>query len=656
MLNASDLTTFVNLFASVSSTLQLVTQITPTEALRVLEGGLSKTEIQRLSGSLEIAYVLGDVSRDTALAANLIAMNVEDVPCALLENSFAWERAITWALNQPAFKSPSPEYAIGHERQQHVGAACARMRNRGYKLSVGAYRPEISERSQEELARRINFLVQVVGGSEVIVRVFGELAAANLKHDGMWLFGDRVPGVRDGGKPALPYGWLISLGLKHVGKRRAAHNLEVAWETLKALATDFAAIIDCQRYSQFDGMFLSRTEVVRAFQDTLAWREMFTLPQVPSMVIQKLASVLCKVITNSEEQKMGVKIVELIREIQTLLDFSSDYQVSTHPSDAVERNSPILWRIARGQIGHVNPNYVNPLDGSDRNQDKFVFFEDGKKLVYTLPRPLLASAACVVIFQLIWSKLAPERAKEIVSTTIETAIEHACKDKADIIVARKKYQVRKQTFELDVAAQSGDQISFFEAKAKSLTARARAGDLIVFLEDYSDSYLAMLEQLARHEVHLQRGLIDFFKACGDKGFARSTKVAVSPISYGPISDKAFASNVIISLANAEMKSLDGRPDVDRSLHKINKNIRKIMSQISIAAPEKDGAIDLFAYFIDVFWLDLGQMLYVLDRSLTIPDAFRPLKYMTFSSRDFWTEVAFADRAQLTSGKWRPAGS
>jgi hypothetical protein len=37
------------------------------------------------------------------------------------------------------------------------------------------------------------------------------------------------------------------------------------------------------------------------------------------------------------------------------------------------------------------------------------------------------------------------------------------------------------------------------------------------------------------------------------------------------------------------------------------------------------------------------LLYVLDRSLSVSDAFAPLYNISFSTRDFWTEVAAADR-------------
>ena len=136
---------------------------------------------------------------------------------------------------------------------------------------------------------------------------------------------------------------------------------------------------------------------------------------------------------------------------------------------------------------------------------------------------------------------------------------------------------------------------------------------------------------------------------------RLLKVAVSPLSYGPLSDKVLAGNALRALATATLhaKSGDDAAAV-KAVDKLNAAVRSTVAEIALSAPMRDGLLDLHAYLIDVFWLDLGQVLYVLDRSHRAWDAFAPLKNITYSTRDFWTEVAFADRGGLTKDRWRPA--
>ncbi|MCY4054534.1 MAG: hypothetical protein OXF67_01435 [Cyanobacteria bacterium MAG CAR4_bin_6] len=67
----------------------------------------------------------------------------------------------------------------------------------------------------------------------------------------------------------------------------------------------------------------------------------------------------------------------------------------------------------------------------------------------------------------------------------------------------------------------------------------------------------------------------------------------------------------------------------------------------------DNQINFHNYFIDIFWLDLGGLLYLLYRGNSVADSLSPLKSITFSTQDFWTEAACAETMGLTNEKWRP---
>ncbi|MCY4486940.1 MAG: hypothetical protein OXF11_07460 [Deltaproteobacteria bacterium] len=54
----------------------------------------------------------------------------------------------------------------------------------------------------------------------------------------------------------------------------------------------------------------------------------------------------------------------------------------------------------------------------------------------------------------------------------------------------------------------------------------------------------------------------------------------------------------------------------------------------------------------VAWFDLGQLHYCLDRGRSVVDGVFALMHITFSTRVFWTEVAFTERRGL-SKRLRP---
>jgi hypothetical protein len=180
--------------------------------------------------------------------------------------------------------------------------------------------------------------------------------------------------------------------------------------------------------------------------------------------------------------------------------------------------------------------------------------------------------------------------------------------------------------------------------------------MLTYFSDYADSYLAILKQLVRREIHLRQGLTPLTRPKEKTDDFRPLKVAVSPLSYGPITDKMLASALLRSMGNARFVSVVADPRIEKVMEGLNSAIKSVMTDIAKVAPKVDGFVDVGRYLHDVFWLDLGQLLYVLDRSFSVFDAFYPFRNVSFSTRDFWTEIAAADRSGLTRGRWRPVES
>lgn len=651
MLREDDLTRFKDHFRAAEAGVQ-----SPTDPASVLQTtkGLFREEIWQLVRSLQIAAVLGDVDRRVAIAADLIARQVHDIRYVDLDQSIAWQQAIAWALTQPIMTAPGEPPRSFTDRSVQVGQACRRLRCQGYQISINAYGVSVSDQSQRAIAERIDRLVAHLGGTEVVMQVCGIVYDSNLIYDGMWLFGDRGPSILSVKQPAFPVGWLFSLGVRHLGRGGKARKPAIAWKTIAQLATDFAAAVNCQRYSQYEEIDIYPANTWWVLRDSLLWREIFVLPQVPPQVLPSLREALGALITPEEEKLFDWRFEDAFDELDDLLSRSVNHKPTIHPRAVMARNYPNLWKIGVGEVGHVNSAYTSPMAGGARNQSNFIFFARDKDCVVTLPASFLREAFCQAIFAQIWMKLNPSRASDIVGKTFERALQRACKGKAAHVHSSAKYNVGKQTFQIDVATRDNDRIVLFETKAKSLTVQARSGDMMAFYTDYADSYLAIVHQLVRHEDYLRQGLTPLTTAgevCHD---FRPLKVAVSPLSYGPVSDKMLASSLLRSFANVTLQPVSNDAAAKEIVGKFNEAKRQIYDVVPKLAPkEKDGTINLFAYFLDLFWLDLGQVLYVLNRANTVVDAFTPLQFVTFTTRDFWTEVAFADMQGLTNNRWRP---
>ena len=108
-----------------------------------------------------------------------------------------------------------------------------------------------------------------------------------------------------------------------------------------------------------------------------------------------------------------------------------------------------------------------------------------------------------------------------------------------------------------------------------------------------------------------------------------------------------------AIAQAQLVSVDGDPDRAAILNCFNTAIKACMNDIDEVAPRSDGLVDLGRFMMRVSWFDLGQLLYCLDRGRSVLDGVSALMHLTFSTRDFWTEVAFAERNGLSKRNWHP---
>jgi hypothetical protein len=171
----------------------------------------------------------------------------------------------------------------------------------------------------------------------------------------------------------------------------------------------------------------------RVLRDSLLWREIFSLPQVPAQVLPSLREAVDALIAPEEKALFDWRVDGAFEEIERLLAHSVDRKLTRHPRLGAAREFPNLWKIGVGESGQVNSGYSIPTNGGARNQSAFIFFARQKDSVVALPSPLLREAFCQAVFTQIWGKLKSSRASEIVGKIFERALERACQGKFDRI-------------------------------------------------------------------------------------------------------------------------------------------------------------------------------------------------------------------------------
>jgi hypothetical protein len=415
MLLESDLAKFRELFSEAQA--GDFKAMHPIDALQT-EKGLFPEEIFRLAKSLDIAVIVGDAKRIEAVAAGLIANQTSQNYFADFDQADCWRRAISWALQQPEIIELDGQYQDYNDRTQHVGKACKRLRAEGYKITIGAYGPQIADESQRAIVERIDGLVAHLGGVDVTSQVCRIVEDSGLICDGIWLLGNQVGSINNPSNPSFPVGWIFSLGLRHLGRHNNVRRPAIAWASICRLATDFVAAMNCQRYSQFEEIDVHPTNSWQILRDSLLWREIFVLPQAPQQVVPSLREAFNKLISDEEERQFDWRTKTAFDELEKLLIRCADNKLKIHKREQIIQNYPNLWKMGVGEIGKVNRDYTNPTNGGDRDQSDFLFFAGKNDSILTLPRAFFLEAFCQALFRQIWNKLQPERASELGSGLI----------------------------------------------------------------------------------------------------------------------------------------------------------------------------------------------------------------------------------------------
>lgn len=658
MLHDSDLQTFVKLVHRARCDANPSTGNRPGSTLRAEKessGLLHRNEYGQLVQALKIAYAAGDISDSPHRILYTIYRDMSDDEFRYLPLTYSkpWLDAIQWAISNP---KPFPTDHLTDcrlDRQFVVGAACKALRNQGYEVQFGAHGPRIDESVRTKIVRRVDSLIKSLGGIKVINQLSRIIQATGRVHNGIWLLGNIPARIGERLKPALPLGWLLSIALRHIHVKPSTDNSTEAWNTAMKLAIDFAASMDCQRYNPFDGRQIHATDFLRVLAESLTWRELFTLPQAPPSILLTLRSAFAEIKWPTGYDELRVDIDLLFCELSDLLNRLSDRHLYRIPQSSAKSDYPHLWSCARSSLAGANTKYLAPFGAHPRDHDRYVLFQATDDNMVVLPRAMTAAAGCEAIFRLVW-KRAGDSAGNIVGNTVTKAVAIACRKHTTSVLENEHYTLaNRTTLEFDVAVRTGQQIVLFEIKAKSLTSAARIGDMMAFIEDYTKSFMAMLRQLVRHEHNIRLGLTPLSSSDEDPDSLQIRKVAVSPLSYGPVSDHVLVGAVYQSIYNARFNSKGENENQVRILEALNDSIEKIRQDIKEVAPRKDGHINLFKYMFHVYWYDLGQLLYVLQRGRSLIDGVFALGHLTANTQDFWTEAALAERSSLTREKWHP---
>ena len=264
-----------------------------------------------------------------------------------------------------------------HARHHFTESGRVGIFQRGFHIDIGTFGPKLNDQTRTDIAGRINSLIAEVGGVETIVQIFRYMRETGKLHDGMWLFGNIPGAVERTPNPAIPLGWLLSVALRNLDKNPSTDQPAEPWESAIHLAIDFAASMDCQRYNPYEGFSLEAPDFLFSLSESLSWREFFTVPQVPPLVLRTLRDAFSQIEWPEGTADLATEVDQLFAELGCLVAGLPAGNPTWVPLSDGPCTFPLLWQHARVATSEVNPGYLDPFGSRPRDQDRFVFFEIG---------------------------------------------------------------------------------------------------------------------------------------------------------------------------------------------------------------------------------------------------------------------------------------
>jgi hypothetical protein len=417
-----------------------------------------------------------------------------------------------------------------------------------------------------------------------------------------------------------------------------------------ALATAYAATFDVEPYNTFETLFHTGSNLPRFLMEIAVYDGMFNLAQArPGWVEKTLRSLFDWLDDDTALHHLGWTIGQAARvacEIVNITSGQSGPCILTHSSLAKGMSElpstelTSILSVFSHRAGDANREYKLPYE-----QTKVDFWF----------KPLIEqSPGRYILMDRVWC--APAFYEAVVSAVrprvpnadsfIGLAFERLVKAELEahgVRVVSGNYNIGSQEGECDAVIETADRIIFVEMKKKPLTRKSRSGNDINLFYDLSESLLAAMCQIGRHEILLfKHGSLELQDGSETYTIERNgravERVALSPVEFGGMQDRGVISQVLKTMTTSKLSAVDASNA--HSINKVQTKGQELLDQYNELAKIQSDAKGVT--FMNCWFLSLGQFLTILQ-GVSSNDSFQSSLFTTrhimMGSLDFYFEHA-----------------
>lgn len=628
--------------------------------------GMSAETLFALKRPIAIAAHLGQASAEQFAVLSEICdiLRAPDAPqvIASLQEEKAWNLAIAATRDARRFAEYDPCTLDTFSRQMAVAASCRRLKQRGYKIAVNGYGVAIDRSTLVRMCADIEGRVRELGGRRVIEAILRCFDLKGRVYEGSLLYGRTVSLIPQPRDPSIPWHFLYNIAWKHFDAVPMSKDPVRDLGELADLARDMAAVFDVEVYSSFDGVTIVPANVHQAFADRILYDELFAFQQwqpeaaarVFSSWLDHLAAVGCHFpLASMEEWKtLGVSLIAKAQPVALTITNPAEHS----SLELSWKRATALFEVLSIPSNELNNNYATPLDTANRNTPYFPLYRLSPDVWVIPPRGMAARST----FERIYALLREANASNL-ETQMGAALERMAAEAMSLTghapaYVGLKYRIpgqrkREASYQLDIADESEECISFIECKKKPLTNAARAGNTLSAAADLASAFLMPLAQMNRHETQLRTSGISF-----DNGHFLTLKgrniqrIAVTMTDHGSMQDRMFLRAVLIGLWGARFTAYN--PVHQTTANKLNEQFKIIADGITALARQAGGTFEDFfsSYIRSSWWLSIDQLYFLCEHARNLPNSLSSIGGFVFGSGDFMNEIANCAQAGILKRK------
>lgn len=555
-------------------------------------------------------------------------------------------------------------------RQEHdLGCACKALAAYGVRVDFKEVGVLIREDDHHILESSITSLCQRIGGVDLLGECFNSLASRYDRGMARFLIFREVSTWQQRTRPEYPWGYLVALGLKHIGDhvrwtRESIGERNRLIEELTDLLKAIFVVFEVQPYSAWEGLFIDRRSFIGYMQEGVVYDNLISFSQICASHADELLGCPLRAFLDTPLNSTDVEIRDLVQVAKAILGLALPNQirlVRLHDVIKASRLSRpkvefLLESFLAYPVGMVNrglafPPFSTQIDGNFKP-----IFSVSEDLLLILPASLTGLAAINCTYNAI--SFVDGRFNNPRDSSLGDQFEdwvRECLSRRGVAWASGDYSSTEGIGEgeCDVVIETDKTIYFIEIKKKALTRRAMAGNELTLLNDLAKSLMTSQTQAMKAEYQIRKSGSIRLVAADDEhreiqlNEREVERISLSLLDFGSFQDRVSIQQILDNIYRHRFAVVnEDRAGGLDDFNRIAEEMREA-ANLLFSLEEPSGNAPLFRNSV---FMSAPQLLTILANVASNNDFDREIKrtkWLTTSSRDFYREYSAARSIKAT---------